>query len=874
MDEREGATGSGAPPALTDVTHFLTSAVIPAFSSFVGFVRENVSWLGPLTVGLIGVVGAFKLISGALTLFDIAFKASTIGMIVTVAVAAGVALYELWTRSETFRTIVIAVFNAVGDTATWLWTKILQPTFAAIGAAWQWTVDASRAAWVNVLQPTWDAVATVATWLWTNVLSPVFERIAANWQIMVTVISWYWENVLHPLWTAVAAVATWLWQNILAPVFTAIGVGFQVLVAGMVWWWDTALHPMWNVIATVITWLWQNILGPTFLAILGGWNTLITGMVWAWDTVLHPAWNVIAATATWLWQNVLAPTFAAIGAGWSALMNGMRWAYDSIIHPMWTIMASAIGWVRDVFANVVSAIGNIWDRVKAMVAIPVNFVINTVLNNGLFAAWNWIVDLLNLPGNGKPVGTAGSWKLHVNPIGGYAHGGLIPGTSPNSQADNIPLWATAREFMQPVSAVDRYGIPFMEAVRTGRFPAEIARAYAGGGEVTYPRLTQWVFKHLRGAVVTSAYRPGARDYHGQGMAVDISNPGNVLAVNNNFARAIMSAFGNITELIHNPNASVKNGRVVPSSFWGASTWAQHLNHVHWAMTPAALGSEGLGGGMWGPFGAIGDVLSKLNDSIIQPTKDLLSRFGGGGFMQALAAFPKWIVGKLWASVKDRIASIFASTNTDDVMSGVSGSVQEIVKSVFSTRSWHTGPQWTATSNIVSRESGWNPNAQNSSSSASGLFQMIDGTWRSYRPASASGAAHMKNASVGDQALAGRNYIAARYGSPVDAWAYWQAHRYYGRGGAVTPELFDTGGLLRVGHVGVNLGTGDDRVLSPPQDTYFRRFVEWAEEERGKEPVSLVGTVVHGDLITQDVDQFLTEQRRSTSRVLAGLGLRI
>ena len=91
--------------------------------------------------------------------------------------------------------------------------------------------------------------------------------------------------------------------------------------------------------------------------------------------------------------------------------------------------------------------------------------------------------------------------------------------------------------------------------------------------------------------------------------------------------------------------------------------------------------------------------------------------------------------------------------------------------------------------------------------------MIDATWRAYRPASASGAAHMKNASVGDQALAGRNYIAARYGSPVDAWAFWQAHRYYDQGGIWEPGP------------GWN-GTGlDERVLSPRQDDYFKRFVD-------------------------------------------------
>jgi hypothetical protein len=58
-----------------------------------------------------------------------------------------------------------------------------------------------------------------------------------------------------------------------------------------------------------------------------------------------------------------------------------------------------------------------------------------------------------------------------------ATGGPIPGHSPNDRADNVLIAATAGEFMQPVPAVRRYGMGFMDAVRTGRFPTGLARAY-------------------------------------------------------------------------------------------------------------------------------------------------------------------------------------------------------------------------------------------------------------------------------------------------------------------------------------------------------------------------------------------------------------
>jgi len=64
-----------------------------------------------------------------------------------------------------------------------------------------------------------------------------------------------------------------------------------------------------------------------------------------------------------------------------------------------------------------------------------------------------------------------------------AEGGSIPGSSPSNTADNIPIMATAGEYMQPVSAVRKYGEGAMNAIRTGRVPASALRGYASGGSV-------------------------------------------------------------------------------------------------------------------------------------------------------------------------------------------------------------------------------------------------------------------------------------------------------------------------------------------------------------------------------------------------------
>ncbi|MFJ7909489.1 transglycosylase SLT domain-containing protein [Kitasatospora sp. NPDC096204] len=75
------------------------------------------------------------------------------------------------------------------------------------------------------------------------------------------------------------------------------------------------------------------------------------------------------------------------------------------------------------------------------------------------------------------------------------------------------------------------------------------------------------------------------------------------------------------------------------------------------------------------------------------------------------------------------------------------------------------------SNIVYRESSWNPLAVNASSGAYGLVQALPGS----KMASA-GADWRTNPAT--QIKWGLDYMNTRYGSPCAAWSFWQAHHWY------------------------------------------------------------------------------------------------
>ncbi|MFJ8541495.1 transglycosylase SLT domain-containing protein [Streptomyces sp. NPDC093586] len=80
-------------------------------------------------------------------------------------------------------------------------------------------------------------------------------------------------------------------------------------------------------------------------------------------------------------------------------------------------------------------------------------------------------------------------------------------------------------------------------------------------------------------------------------------------------------------------------------------------------------------------------------------------------------------------------------------------------------------QFQCFSNIVDHESSWNYKAVNPSSGAYGLFQALPGS-----KMSSVGSDWQTNPAT--QIKWGLNYMDSRYGSPCDAWAFWQNNHWY------------------------------------------------------------------------------------------------
>lgn len=158
---------------------------------------------------------------------------------------------------------------------------------------------------------------------------------------------------------------------------------------------------------------------------------------------------------TYLMQNVIQPIVIPLmqdlqrifETAWHAIGDAVNWVTDTVWPKIGTVLDSVKGW----FSDAIHSIDLSWGRLGDIAAVPVNFVINTVWNNGLLKAWQSIDSLLGgiLP-DAAPIP-----EIPHRATGGpirYIHGGTGNGTK-----DDILLWGSNNEHMITAKEVEAAG---------------------------------------------------------------------------------------------------------------------------------------------------------------------------------------------------------------------------------------------------------------------------------------------------------------------------------------------------------------------------------------------------------------------------------
>lgn len=794
------------------------------------------------------------------------------------------AVQGIW---ENIWNVVSSVFQTIWSTIQSIATSVWNSLANFYQNAWTTLQNLWNTVWTaiqNFFQTTWNTIQSIGTSIWnaissffTNAFNAYRNLFETVWTAVSNFFSRTWEtirntaesiwnaisnfftnafnayrNLFENVWTAIRNFFETTWNNIqrtaetiwnaISNFFTSAFNTFRNLFEN-VW---TAIRNFfettWNAIQRIAETIWNAI--SSFFS--GAFNSFRTFFQNTWDTIrnfFETTWNNIRSTAERIWNGIVSffqnawSTFSGL---WDSFWKG--------------IVSNA----TNIFNGLVNGLRGIWNTIIGVVEGGVNFVVRGI---------NWPIEKINGL-FGLTIGTMAPVALPRLASGGHAGEGRVSGIG-GQRADRAPALLSPEEHVWSAREVRGAGghdgvRRLREAARTGKLGGDVGARYPdfvpsavrprnipqfslGGymanGRLVVPKMATAdqiaavVKAQFPSARLTSGYRPGDPGYHGKNQAADMAGP--TPAPNGSSFMADLEQWwagrygATTTELIYdgsgNKQADLYQGK--PHTY-SAATQADHHNHVHIAYTGA------LGAATGGVLAAVADAVAVTGEFLWNTMAEPLKGAGEAFMRSVVPNVPSFLepmgVGlynKGWDGLKKMVIGMLDAGQGTGAAAGTgtaeTGGVKGIVSQVFASRGWGTGPQWTATDWIVQKESAWNPAAQNPVSTASGLFQHINATWNAYKRPGVT-ASRMRDASVLEQGHAGMNYIAARYGTPTAAQAFWVANGHY-----------DRGGVLKPGYTLAYNGLGHDETILPIKPEEFAQgFASGgALNQRGTGPTS-------------------------------------
>lgn len=823
----------------------ITAFMLPALVSLgVSLTVQAAQWtLATVQMIAYNVAGkaiatATKAWAAAQWVLNAALTANPIGLIIAGVVALGAGLVLAWQRSETFRNVVMGAWEGIKSVVSGAWTNVLKPTIDWIVGAFGW-------------------IGEKAQWLWTSVIQPVFGFIGQAARILMAVVGTVLITPFILAWNMLSAVISTVWTNVISPIWEVMKFGLNLLGSMFSWVWNAVIKPAWDGLGAGIAWVYNTVIAPTWdalkgaLAAVGGFFQMI------WNDVIRPAWDALGAGINWVWANVISPAWdalkGALGAvggffqwvwndvikpAWDGLGNGIKWVWENVISPVWESLKSGLDTVKSSFETAVGFIGQVWDRIKGIVAAPVKFVVETVYNNGIRPAWNKVAGFLGL---------SELAPVELGNLAAYATGGHVRGAGGPTD-DKIPALLSNGEYVVRAAAVKEIGVGNLDRINQnpvsftkggapsgeGMFVGNEPVKLAGGGSVD--EAIDRVFRFMRGehgkpyqyggvgdpswdcsglwsGIVHELNGRPARSGRQFSTESDFESMGWVPGLNGRVTIGIMRGGGgpnsHMAGTIDGTNMESAGDTGVQL---GGAARGSDASMFGLQYTLPDIGGEFVSGGNGGGGGAgfFRRMIAGLFDGIMNPIGGMIPSFGDS----EIGKLPKLAFDKFRTSVRDWILGQAdqrgggSSGGSFDVAPG-SGPAMDQVREAFAAYGWNEGAQWDAAQWIIGKESSWNPTARNSSSGAYGLFQFLGSTKDQYLPD--------ENPNPKVQGDAGARYIRDRYGDPLAAKAFWEQNGWYDQGGLASG-------------VGVMLKNvvQPERVLSPEMTEHFERLVDVLE----------------------------------------------
>lgn len=390
----------------------------------------------------------------------------------------------------------------------WIYTNFVLPAKAGLTLVWH----ILEIAWLAVGKPTLevmergfhriaDVVGQVVGWVvarlqaawagmkvvWGYIDRDVIQKFLAGFRMVRdwvgSVLAWV-EGRLRAAWAGMKTI----WGYVDRDVIQKFVAGFrtvQAWVALALAWVEGRLRAAWTGMKTLWGYIDRDVI-QKFVAgfrLLQAWVLLAIGYVEAgWRTL----WNTLKGIWAAIWRDAIGPMIRIVDTMWKTWKNGL----DKVTGFFKSFYTNA----KQIFSDVVKAIGSAWTGFERTMAVPVNWVIKNVYTDGLEKMWNAAANKID----------KGLKLPDISPLH-FATGGVVPGAA--SAGDNIPIYATAGEGVLTLPEMAALGGPGgFQALRemlTGR------RATQGGagGHYDLGGIIGGIGKALRGGLA-AVFKPG------------------------------------------------------------------------------------------------------------------------------------------------------------------------------------------------------------------------------------------------------------------------------------------------------------------------------------------------------------------------------
>jgi hypothetical protein len=768
--------------------------------------RIPINVLGTLLTIVGTLILSFQLFTVGLTVFNAVAAANPVALVVIALAALAAGAVYAYTHFDGFRKVVDAAWAAIQLATSSAW-RVMAPVFSAIGTFVVQTIPQAFRAGGAAIDTAWTAIKNRIAAVWNvGIKTPLS---ALNTFVTVTVPEAFRSGgrAIDTAWTAIKNRIAAVWNIGIKTPLKALNDFVTVTVPEAFRAGGRSIDTAWTAIKNRIAAVWDVGIKTPLKAL----NTFITSTV----------------------PEAFRAGGRSIDTAWTAIKNRIAAVWNiGIKEPLTALKDFITVTLPAAFTSGVAAIKTAWDTVQDVAKNPVKFVVNTVLNNGLIAAFNKINSALGspikkgIPTFTLPAGFARGTEDHRAQIAHPGQPRLWAEPETGGEA-YIPLHPAKRQrsaaILGDVARRFGYGLVRMAnggtLLQAGRHLRDLGYNVAEGPDGFGP--------------IHHVHAPHSRHY--DGMALDINHGAGT-------SKAEQSALGRIVPYLQGLGL-----RVI---FMAPG----HYNHLHTEVPRGAGVKDILGGIKAGALNALGltgaaDAISGLDPTalISGPLAGLLAKVPGKDsvFGRLVSGAPRMLADMLVKKAEGLVSAI-AGTGGDlkDVGAGTGGfggaSRWTQLVMVALNQLHRPGSELGAVLRRIQFESGGNPKAINLTDinarrghPSQGLMQTIPGTFNAY-------AGPYRSRGITDplaNIYAGINYALHTYGSLA---AIDPRNR---------PRGYDAGGYLMPGLSTVYNGTGK------PEPVFTAEQFDAMRQGGGG---SRVGVQIHGDVITATPELFARE----------------